>query len=88
MKTGSGNNGYDAGVLSNPLSLLRSGYLVWYFGGSGGRADGYYWLLQSSGTTTSNYLSYSDADLNPHYSSGIHGNGYAVRCVQILHHSH
>ena len=81
-------NDIDAGALSNPLSFLRSGRFVWrdadlyYRGGSSA-----FWTLRSVGTTNSNYFFTSKDYLDPLYSLQ-RGAGMAVRCVQILHHSH
>ena len=84
------NNGEtrDAGVLSNPLSFLRSGDFAWdYAGAYNHGSGGYYWLSRSRSTAYSNNLYFSNTYLDPQYYDG-HGGGFAVRCVQILHHSH
>ena len=78
----------DSGVLSTPLSFLRSGYFAWdiaslYFRGG----YGYYWSLRSGNTTSSNYLDLRNAYFNPQ-DNYPRSYGMAVRCVQILHHSH
>ena len=80
--------GQDAGALSNPLSLLRSGAFYWGGAGLYGRGGyGYYWSLRSADTTYSSGLNFDSTYLNPQYN-GYRGQGFAVRCVQILHHSH
>ena len=74
---------YDAGVLSNPLSFLRSGYFSWNSAGLGGRGGGsYYWSLRSVNTTNSNGLNFSDTYLNHQYVNN-RGYGFAVRYVKI-----
>ena len=78
----------DSGALSNPLSFLRGGYIYWSRAGLYNRGGaGYYWSLRSANTTYSNYLDFVNTGLNPqnYYNRGM---GFAVRCVQILHHSH
>ena len=71
----------DSGVLSNPLSFLRSGSFGWSFAGLSNRGGGGdYWSLRSANTTNSNNLYFSNTYLTPqNYSS--RGNGLAVRCV-------
>ena len=73
----------DSGILSNPLSLIRSGYFAWsnaYLSSrSGGGRD---WSLRSADTTSSNYLLFSGTNLLPQYYDP-RGNGMAVRCVLI-----
>ena len=71
----------DSGILSNPLSFVRSGYVYWsdactYEHGSAGN----YWSLRSYSTTASNYLYFSTTSLNPQ-SYNNRGLGFAVRCV-------
>ena len=71
----------DSGILSNPLSFLRSGYFHWsdadlYSRGGGG----FYWSLRSANTTYSSSLLFYDTYLYPQYSYA-RGNGFAVRCV-------
>ena len=72
----------DSGLLSNPLSLLRSGYLIWSdanlvdHGGSG-----LYWSLRSYSTTYSNGLSFYNTALYPQNNVN-RGYGFAVRCVK------
>ena len=78
----------DSGILSSPLSFLRSGLFIWDNANPEGRSGaGLYWYLRSANTTSSNDLYFYDTYLNPqhNYSRGV---GFAVRCVQILHHSH
>ena len=78
----------DSGVLSSPLSFLRSGVFGWRVADLSSRGGGgYYWSLRSANTTYSNYLYFSNTFLNPQ-DIGNRGYGFAVRCVQILHHSH
>ena len=70
----------DAGVLSNPLSFLRSGYFYWLYGDLNGRGgSGYYWTLRSHDITASNFAYINDAAL---YSQNDYdrGRGLAVRC--------
>ena len=78
----------ESGLLSNPLSFLRSGYFAWVSASLGNRGGyGYYWSLRSANTTYSNSLRFSSTLLNPQ-NSNDRGSGFAVRCVQILHRSH
>ena len=82
----------DSGLLSNPLSFLRSGRFYWNSAGLGSRGIyGDYWSLRSYSTTDSNELYLGNTSLNP-YANDHRGFGYAVRCesgpLQILHHSH
>ena len=71
----------DSGVLSSPLSFLRSGDLVWNSAGSSNRnASGHFWLPRSDNTSGSNYLRFRNTDLGPQNSS-YHGYGFAVCCV-------
>ena len=74
-------NERDSGVLSNPLSFLRSGSFGWSFAGLSNRGGGGdYGSLRSANTTNSNNLYFSNTYLTPqNYSS--RGNGLAVRCV-------
>ena len=88
MNNTSGEDSRDSGVLSNPLSFLRSGHLYWYDAGLLNRGGGGgYWSLRSANTTYSNDLYFRNTGLNPQGSDN-RGYGFAVRCVQILHHSH
>ena len=81
-------NSRDAGLLSDPLSFLRNGLFYWSGAELGGRGgDSYYWSLQSYSIALSFNLSFSNAGLSP-LGSGVRGNGFAVRCIQILHHPH
>ena len=78
----------DAGIISNPLSFLRSGFFVWNYAGLGDRGgSGTYWSLRSANTTGSSNLGFYNTYLNPQYLNN-RGYGFAVRCVQILQHSH
>ena len=78
----------DPGVLSNPLSFLRSGNFYWGSAGLDYRGSyGNYWSLRSANTTSSNYLYFYNTRLDPQ-NYYVRGYGFAVRCVQILHHSH
>ena len=73
----------DSGLLSSPLSFLRSGLFYWSVAGlnsRGGSGDGYYWFLRSYSTTFSSNLYFHNTNLNPQ-SSNYRGNGFAVRCV-------
>ena len=76
----------DSGVLSNPLSFPRSGFIYWVDNTSRDRNHGgYYWSLQSYSTINSNSLYFYINRLYPK-THNLHGNGFAV--PQILHHSH
>ena len=79
----------DSGVLSNPLSFIRSGDFDWYRASLGGRNDfGSYWSPHSYTTTNSNGLDFGTKQMSLQYI-GTRGYGFAVRCVsQILHRSH
>ena len=71
----------DSGLLSNPLSFLRSGTLIWNnadLSNRGGR--GYCWLSRSASTFGSNYFSFAESSLITS-NSYEHGWGFAVRCV-------
>ena len=71
----------DSGILSNPLSFLRSGYFYWNYAGLNNRGGhGYYWSLRSANTTNSNSLYFYGTNLSPQSNSN-RGNGFAVRCV-------
>ena len=73
-------SGQDAGVLSNPLSFLRSGYFYWVNASLRTRGgDGYYWSPRSNDTTYSSRLVFHDTYLDTQYSS-YRGTGFAVRC--------
>ena len=81
-------NDRDSGVLSSPLSFLHSGYFYWNSAGRGNRDSyGRYWSPRSTGITVSNSLGFSNAFLSSQ-NYNDRGYGFAVRCVQILHHSH
>ena len=78
MKNGESEHG-DSGVLSNPLSFLRSGLFYWGLAGLNSRdGAGYYWSLRSNSSTYSYYLYFDNNYLNPQYYSN-RGNGFAVR---------
>ena len=69
----------DSGLLSNPLSSLRSGFFRLNNAGLADRGNlGYYWSLRSVNTTNSNGLLFGTASLYP-LVNDIHGNGYAMR---------
>ena len=71
----------DFGLLSAPLSYVRSGYYNWDSTGLGYRGSyGYYWSLRSYSTTYSYSLVFYSSGLGPqNYNS--RGHGFAVRCV-------
>ena len=76
MKNGSGEQ--DSGVLSNPLSFLRSGHFDWGNAGLYYRSSlGYYWSLYSTNDAGSNGLYFNNAnlDLQNAYRRGY---GFAV----------
>ena len=78
----------DSGLLSSPLTFLRSGSFTWNGAILSYRSNyGYYWSLRSANTISSNILSFNYTYLNTQ-NLGYRGDGFAVRCVQILHHSH
>ena len=71
----------DSGVLSNPLSFLRSGFFYWLDSTLGVHgSQGLYWSLRSGTTELSNGLYFHGTHLDPQ-SFGPHGYGMAVRCV-------
>ncbi|MBQ3430570.1 hypothetical protein IJG20_00485, partial [Candidatus Saccharibacteria bacterium] len=71
----------DYGLLSAPLSYVRSGYYYWSSTGLNNRGSvGDYWSLRSSNTTLSSSLNFSSSSLNPQDYSR-RGYGFAVRCV-------
>ena len=73
----------DSGVLSNPLSFLRSGRFNWDSTHLDNRNDyGFYWTLRSSDTVTANDLDLRDDFLFAQFGIQL-GNGLAVRCVKI-----
>ena len=83
MKNTEGENSRDSGLLSNPLSFLRSGYFYWdraelFDRGSGGNC----WSSRSTSTTTSNFLHFSNTYLYPQLSNND-GYGFAVRCIAL-----
>ena len=76
-------NNRDSGVLSSPLSFLRSGNFSWSSASLGNRGSfGDYWSLRSANTTASSeaYLGYANLALQ---SSDARGYGFAVRCVSV-----
>ena len=80
MKNTSGETSRDSGVLSNPLSFLRSGYFEWSVAGLLNRSgSGDYWLLRSTDITYSYGLYFGDTYLFPQGYDNRHGNGFAVR---------
>ena len=71
----------DSGLLSNPLSLLHSGFFYWNEAILGSRGSGgLYWSLRSSSTATANLLGFSNTGLLPQ-DGNVHGFGFAVRFV-------
>ena len=81
MKDGAGQFS-DVGVLSSPLSFIRSGHFgitaevdSSYRGGGGE-----YWILRSTNTTNSYYLYFDNGSIIVQYT-GNRGSGFAVRCV-------
>ena len=78
----------DSGLLSSPLSFVRSGDFNWRVADLGYRGSwGDYWFSRSSSTTGSSSLDF-DTNYLLTQSGYERGYGYAVRCVQILHRSH
>ena len=71
----------DSGVLSSPLSFLRSGRLNWDSASLFNRGSySGYWSLRSASTVASSYLSFYDTSLAPQ-GNYPHGGGFAMRCV-------
>ena len=71
----------DFGLLSAPLSYVRSGDYRYYSTELFVRGSfGYYWSLRSSNTTYSNSLGFYSSYLNPQNYNN-RGYGFAVRCV-------
>ena len=71
----------DYGLLSAPLSYVRSGYYYWNSTGLNYRGSGgYYWSLRSSNTAGSGSLYFSSSGFYPQ-NYGARGYGFAVRCV-------
>ena len=69
----------DYGLLSAPLSYVRSGDYRYYSTELFVRGSfGYYWSLRSSNTTSSYYLYFGSSNLSPQYNSA-RGTGFAVR---------
>ena len=76
----------DSGILSNPLSFIRSGYILWSNNVTYEREiSGNYWVLRSNGVINSNTLIFGNINL---YSDTNHARGYGFAVLQILHHSH
>ena len=74
-------NSIDSGVLSNPLSFLRNGYIYWNDASLYSRGGyGSYWSLRSTNTTYSNFLGFSNTYLNPQ-SDNLRGYSFAVRSL-------
>ena len=74
----------DAGLLSDPLSLLRNGYFNWNNAVPGVRSvGGLFWALRSAATSTSAGLRFDNTVL---YSQSYfeHGYGFAVCRVVSL----
>ena len=79
-------NNRDSGVLSNPISFLRSGNLYWSGAFPNNRGEyGYYWLPSSYSDIYANYLRFDNTNLNP---QGIDPRGFGFAALQILHYSH
>ena len=76
-------NNKDSGILSNPLSFLRSGLFRWYSASLYNRGgSGNYWLLRSSNTTSSGILSFYGTGLLPQFGD-LRGYGFAMRCESL-----
>ena len=81
MKNGwnTSETSFDSGVLSNPISFLRSGYFSWHSVGLNSRGgSGHYWSLRSYSTTYSIYLYFYNTDLYPQVGNN-RGDGFAVQ---------
>ena len=73
----------DYGLLSAPLSYVRSGYYYWGSTGLNGRGSGgSYWSLRSDSTASSYNLNFNSSGLSPQYG-GNRGYGFAVRCMPL-----
>ena len=71
----------DSGILSSPLSFLRSGYVNWIDAGVGRQGyNGDYWSLRSGNTIVSYDIYFNNTYMNSQDYSN-HGLGFAVRCV-------
>ena len=71
----------DFGLLSSPLSYVRSGDYAWDSTGLVNRGSrGYYWSLRSGNATSSNGLYFYSSALGPQYSSD-RGYGFAVHKI-------
>ena len=83
MKNTDGETSRDSGVLSSPLSFLRSGHF--YLVGTGLDArggSGNYWSLRSGSTTGSNNLYFVSTALDPQ-GNDSRGFGFAVHLFSI-----
>ena len=80
MKNDNEPNPRDSGVLSNPLSFLRSGDFSWDGANPSYRSsDGNCWSLRSRDTAFTYYMDFFSARLIPQFSH-YRGHGLAVRC--------
>ena len=71
----------DSGILSSPISILRSGLLGWNHSSAEGRGIyGLYWSPRSYTTTYAYDLYFHNLSINFN-SVDTHGMGQAVRCV-------
>ena len=81
--TQTSENNQDAGILSNPLSFIRNGFLDWSTSSLGFRSEfGNYWSLRSASTISSSYLRFLSTFLNPQNET-TRGIGFAVRCLTL-----
>ena len=72
----------DSGVLSSPLSFLRSGNFRYQNASIGNRTSvGMYWIANSNDTQNSNSLYFYAEYVNTH-DHDPRGMGFAVRCVR------
>ena len=81
MKNVDGETSRDSGLLSDPLSFVRSGEFTWSRGALSIRnANGIYWTLLSRNTVGSDGLDFFNTYLYlyPQFAY-YHGNGFAVR---------
>ena len=77
----------DFGLLSAPLSYVRSGDYGWGSTGLNVRGSyGYYWTLHSDRTTFSTSLVFYSALLSFPNNNHQRGGGFAVRCVSSFLH--
>ena len=78
------NNSGDPGILSGPLSFLRSGYFNWSVAGLYARGGyGYYWSQCSSSTATSGDLVFGSTALYTQYYDN-RSFGFAVRRISFF----